>query len=452
MRFDHTVSNKQRIYGHYTQYFKKEGPYRDYFQNDATGQFARIQPFNVALDDTYMLGPHFVVDIRYGFQRFQVASNPKSTGFDLSTLGFSQSVVDQLAYRSQIQRVFPRIDVSGVQSLQTETPNFTADDIHSLFVDFHRPVGNHALRFGAEGRVYRKNAMTYTDATPHYVFSTSYTVATDGSASAPSGVGQGMAAFLLGQPTSGLVNVSDTYSIKSSMYGAYLQDDWRITPKLLLTLGLRYEYAGPMSERFDRTNRGFDPSAVLPISAQVEASYAANPIPELPTSQFRARGGLLFAGVGGQPHTLYPAAKRDFMPRLGFSFNPFRNTVVRGGYGIFFLDNGVVSRLGPYQPGYSQTTNLLPTLDNGRTFVANLGNPFPSGIQKPTANKLGPMTYAGQAINYFDTGLRTPYMQRWTWFAQQLMPGRSPSRWGIRGAGPPACASARTTTACRTSI
>jgi hypothetical protein len=433
MRFDHTISSKQRVYGHYTQYFKKEGPYRDYFENLATGQMAKIQPFNVAVDDTYLLGPHFVVDVRYGFQRFQIASNPKSTGFDLSTLGFSQSLVDQLAYRMPLQRTFPRIDVSGVQSLQTETPNFTADDIHSLFVDFHRPVGNHALRFGAEGRVYRKNAATFPDATLHYTFSTSYTVATDGSASAPSGVGQGMAAFLLGQPTGGTINISDTYSIKSSMYGAYLQDDWRIFPKLLLTLGLRYEYAGPMSERFNRSTRGFDPSATLPITARVEANYAASPVPELPTAQFRARGGLLFAGDGGQPHTLYPPQKRDFMPRIGFSSNPFRNTVIRGGYGIFFLDNGVVSRLGPYQLGYSQTTNILPTLDNARTFVANLGNPFPSGIKKPTGNSLGAMTYAGLTVNFFDTGLRTPYMQRWTWFVQQLMPGRFSLKVGYAG-------------------
>ena len=119
----------------------------------------------------------------------------------------------------------------------------------------------------------------------------------------------------------------------------------------MLTLGVRYEYNGPMSERFDRTTRGFDPTAVLSIASQAQANYAANPIAELPPSQFQAKGGVLFAGIGGQPRKLFPAETLNFMPRVGFAYTLSKSTAIRGGYGIYFLDNGIVSRIGPYPLG-----------------------------------------------------------------------------------------------------
>ncbi|HCC58875.1 MAG TPA: hypothetical protein DEQ47_16765 [Solibacterales bacterium] len=434
VRVDHVIGDKQRLYGHVAKYFKTEGPFRDYFLNQASGQFARIQPLNVATDYTYIFSANFVMDLRYGFQRYPIAGTPKSVGFDLSTLGFPQAVVNQLAYRNPLSVTFPTVGVSGVQTLNGENPSYTGDDIHSWFADFNHPVGNHALKFGGEGRVYRKNAYSYTDGTPRFFFGTAFTNGPlDNSASSPGGVGQGMAGFLLGQPTNADVNINDSYAIKSTEYGAYLQDDWRITPKLTVTMGLRYEYAGPLSERFNRTTRGFDPTASLPIAAQVQSNYAANPIPEIPPSQFQVRGGVVFAGVGGQPHTLYPADTRNFMPRFGFAYHPLKNTVIRAGYGIYYLDNGVVSRFGPYQLGYSQTTNLIPTINNGVTLIANLENPFPNGIATPTGNRNGPMTNAGQGVAFFDTGLNTPYMQRWNWTMQQLLPGSFSLQLGYAG-------------------
>jgi hypothetical protein len=434
VRIDHMVSDKQRLYGHFTKWYKTEGPYRDYFLNDATGQLVNIEPLNLAIDDTYIVSPQLVIDVRYGYQRYPIGSGPKSQGFDLSTLGFPQAVVNQLAYRNPLSVAFPRVDVSGIQSLNSENPSFTGDDIHSWFVDINRPIGNHALKFGGEGRVYRRNAYTYTDGTPHFIFGTNYTNGPlDNSTSSPGGIGQGMAAFLLGQPTGGSININDSYALKSTEYGAYIQDDWRVAPKLLLTLGLRYEYAGALTERYNRTARGFDPTAALAISSQVQANYAGRPIPEIPASQFQATGGLLFAGVGGQPRTLYPAGAGNFMPRIGFSYNPFKNTVIRGGYGIYYLDNGIVSRYGPYQLGYSQTTNLVPTINNGVTFTANLQNPFPTGIVAPTGNGNGAMTNVGQGVNFFDTGLKTPYMQRWNWTMQQVLPGSFSLQVGYAG-------------------
>lgn len=422
IRLDHLLNQQHRLYGRYAQYFKTEGPYRDYFRNLASGKYFRARPFNIAVDDTFTASPALVIDMRYGYQRFPARNWSPSQGFDLSTLGFPQEVVSQLAYRHPVATMFPGVNVSGLQGLQQEgTSGQVGDDIHSWVADVNRPAGNHSLKFGGEFRVYRKNNYDFGNGTPRFVFGTTYTNGPlDNSPASPGGIGQGFAAFLLGMPSSGTLDYNDSYAVQSKYAGLYLQDNWRISRKLTLTMGLRYEYLGPMTERFNRSVSGFDPNAELPIAGAVRANYAANPAPELPASQLAVRGGVTFAGAGGRG--LFPAQKTNFMPRFGFAYTPFSKTVLRGGYGLYFLDTGITSRVGPYQLGYSQQTLIIPTLDNGVTYRATLANPFPDGVLKPVGRNQGAMTFVGRAASFYDSGLKTPYLQRWNLNVQQLFP------------------------------
>lgn len=424
-RVDHVLSERQRLYGRFTRYYKLEGPYRDYFQNAGSGRYFRGQPYNLVLDDTILVSPTLVVDVRYGYQRFPSSSWSPSAGFDLTSLGFSQAVASQLGYGEANSRTFPGINVSGVTGLQTEGgASRIGDDIHSIFTDINRPASNHMLKFGGDFRIYRKNSYNFGNATPRFTFGTTYTNGPlDNSPASPGGMGQGLAAFYLGLPSSGTIDRNDSFSVQSSYGGLYFQDTWRVRPKLTLTLGVRYEFVGSMTERYNRTVRGFDPTASLAISAQAKANYAARPSARLPVSAFQPAGGLMFAGAGGQPRSVFPSTG-NFMPRLGFSWNAIRNTVVRGGYGVYFLDTGVTSRIGPFPIGYDQTTDMVPTENNGVTFKSTLSNPFPDGILLPAGNSAGANTYLGRNISFFDTSLKPPYMQRWNFNVQQMLPGR----------------------------
>ncbi len=424
-RVDHTLTAKQRLYGRFTRYLKTEGPYRDYFQNGASGRYFQAQPYNFVVDDTYMISPRLVVDLRYGYQRFPSASWSVSQGFDLTSLGYSQQVASQLAYGQAIARTFPGITVSGLTGLQTEGgANQTGDDIHSWFADLNRPASNHMLKFGGDFRVYRKNLYNYGNATPRYTFGTTYTNGpVDNSPASPGGIGQALASFYLGIPSSGLIDRNDSTAVQSTYGGLYLQDDWRVTPRLTLTLGVRYEYMGPVTERFNRTVRGFDAGAQLAIASQALANYTARPSLLLPASAFRVAGGVTYAGLGGQPREVF-SSTGNFMPRVGFSWNPVKNSVLRGGYGVFFLDTGVTSRIGPFALGYDQTTEMVPSIDNGITYRSKLGNPFPDGILQPVGSSNGANTYLGRAISFFDNNLKPPYMQRWNLNLQQMLPGR----------------------------
>jgi hypothetical protein len=173
-----------------------------------------------------------------------------------------------------------------------------------------------------------------------------------------------------------------------------------------------------MSERYDRAVRGFDRTTPNPIAAQAIAAYAKNPIPQLPVSQFQVRGGLMFAGPGN--HALWNGEKNNFLPRFGFAFQLNQKTVVRGGYGIFYDTIGV-NRSPVVQSGFTSTTPIQASIDNGLHFIATTANPFPNGLLPPAGASAGLATYLGQPLTVYPTDRVQPYSQRWTISVQRTI-------------------------------
>jgi outer membrane receptor protein involved in Fe transport len=197
----------------------------------------------------------------------------------------------------------------------------------------------------------------------------------------------------------------------------FIHDDWRVTPRLTLNLGLRWDAERPPVERFNRMTFNFDPTVVNPVSAAAQAAYAqilaTNPSSVgvqqlaqlLPASAFKVLGAQLFAGVNGQPRTVYNADWKEFQPRAGFAWRLGPNTVMRGGFGRFVqptYDTGG-------QNGFSVTTPLTATTNNYLTPFDTLANPFQNGIQNPTGSALGPLTNLGQAVNWLNQNPLRPY-------------------------------------------
>ncbi len=179
-----------------------------------------------------------------------------------------------------------------------------------------------------------------------------------------------------------------------------------------------------MRERFNRSVKGFDFAAVSPIEAAVKTNYAANPIPQVPADQFRVRGGLTYPAVNGQSNLLWNTNKKNFMPRLSFAYSITPATVLRGGYGIYFEPIGVPNQ-DVIQTGFSQTTTLVPTLDNGLHFIATAANPFPGGFLLPLGAAGGLSANLGQSVSFFNQDARNPYVQRWQFALQRSFRGQS---------------------------
>jgi hypothetical protein len=232
-----------------------------------------------------------------------------------------------------------------------------------------------------------------------------------------------MASLLLGLPTGGLITRIASISELSKYMALFVQDDWKVSRKLTVNLGMRYELEVPTSERYNRANRGFDFNATNPIQAAAQANYAMNPISEIPANAFQVKGGLLFAGVNSVPRGTWNTDPHIFMPRIGLAYQLRDNTVVRTGYGIFFESLGA-DRYDVVQQGFNQDTSLVPSLDNGQTFQATLANPFPHGLLAPPGASLGLETFLGQPVNFFWPGRRPGYTQRWTLDIQHEFPKR----------------------------
>jgi hypothetical protein len=423
IRADHNVTDKNRMYVR-TSWYNRVSNYNNYFDNIATGEWFEFRSRSAVIDDVHTFNATTVLNVRYGYNRFirGTNANPGQRGFDLTTLGFPA------AYNNAIPveiRRFPRFDISGYQGTGIGG-EFRPNDTHSLNATLNKFRGSHSLKMGTEFRAYREtNRFFANNQTGQFNFDSTWTRGPlDNDPSSPNQLGQSVAAMLLGLPTaSSFVARTADYAEQSLSWALFLHDDWKVNSRLTLNLGLRWEWDGPLTERFDRSVRTFDPNVVQPFEAAARARYAANATPEVPASQFNVRGGLTFANVNGQPRSLYNTPRNNFMPRFGFAYKLDNKTVLRGGYGIFFGFLG--QRRGDViQTGFSRNTNFIPTQDNGLTFVSTLSNPYPNGILEPLGAAQGAQTFLGQSITFFNENPRRPYMQRWQMgFQRELAKG-----------------------------
>jgi hypothetical protein len=177
-------------------------------------------------------------------------------------------------------------------------------------------------------------------------------------------------------------NMDPAMSLHS--FGMYLQDNWRATPKLTVSAGLRYENQRPATERHNRLAY-FDKTAVNPISVP----FGSN----LP-------GAFEYASVDGRSRYAWEPDNLNFAPRLGLAYQITDRLVVRAGSGIFYGPaSAMVSYDNPGEfPGYTSQTNWVGS-QNGYTPTNLVSNPFPGGPNQPTGNTLGPLTLVGNGAS-----------------------------------------------------
>jgi len=209
--------------------------------------------------------------------------------------------------------------------------------------------------------------------------------------------------------------------MQEKYFGIYLHDDFKLSSKLTLNLGLRWELETPLTERFDRLVAGFANDQSNPIEAQAKTNYAKNPIPELPVDQFKVLGGLTFVSTGGIGRSPYKGEKNNFQPKVGFAYQLLPKTILRGGYGVFHDTIGVNSNTG-IQTGFSQSTPIQASLDNGQTYIADVTNPLPTGLRPVVGAAGGLMTNIGQDLTFYDQNLLQPFAERWSFGIQQMLP------------------------------
>lgn len=413
VRIDHNVSDRERLFFRYS-HTDFSGQFDRYVKDSTVRGRTRQRPHRgAALDNVWVISPEWVLDSRYGFTWFREVQSFNNIGFDLKQFGFPSSLIAQLDPQAIS---FPQVVVSGLLQLGNDGGFRQTYYSHSLLHTLSWTKGLHAVRFGADMRLLYDNSYTYGNVSPRMNFDTAYTRGPlDNSTSAP--FGQGLASMMFGIPTGGYIDLNDSRAESSRFHAFFVQDDWRITRKLTLNLGWRWEIETPTKERYNRGTRDFDFATPSPIEAQARAQYARATIPEIPASAFRTLGGVTFLGAGGHPRTIRDPYYRAIMPRIGFAYQLTPRSVIRAGYGIFYsllgADFSDVS-----QPGFSQRTNIVPTNNNGISYVASIANPFPGGLEKPKGASSGLLTFLGRSPGFFSADGRRPYTQRWNFNIQ----------------------------------
>ena len=384
--------------------------------------------WGIVVDDVHVFNPGLLLNVRYGITYENNIGNRGSQGFDLLSLGLPSSLVTEINSKLGPEGIaFPQVFIegttaaaSGYTSLSNNGGTRAATNYHTAQATVTKISGAHSMRAGSEFRLMRDTGFNYGNVAPQLQFVGTYTRGPlDTAAAAP--IGQGLASMLFDIPSGGTITNNASKAEQSSYLGLFIQDDWRITRKLTLNIGLRWEYEAPVTERYNRTVRDFDFATANPVSVQALANYTASPVPEVPVSSFKTIGGLLFAGVASLPRGLWKSDKNNFAPRIGLAYQLNAKTVIRSGYGIFYDVLGV-DRSDVNQGGFNQPTNLIPTLDNGQSYVGTLSNPFPNGIEVARGASDGLATFLGRQVTFFTERPLNPYNQRWSLSIQRQLP------------------------------
>lgn len=418
-RLDHAFSENHRAFLRLHYDFWKENK-NDSFGTGIQGLFSNRPNRGVALDDVIVLNPTLVLNLRYGFSSTKWWELRRTRGYDLARLGFSPNLLRLIERRLA---PIPRVQVGGYTTLSNWENGDGANSslTHSVAAHLTRLLGKHGMKFGADYRVYRSfYARQPQGVAPDFSFGTTYTRGPlDNSPAAP--IGQDLASLLLGIPD-GTMGIIASAALQDQYLALYWHDDIKLTPRLTLNLGVRWEYETPMTERFDRLVSEFDFDVPNPIEAQARANYAARPIPEISPAEFRVRGGLTWVRQGGRGRSPLRGERNNLMPRIGFAYQLTPKTVLRGGYGVFYNPNGTAVTV-PIQTGFTQMTPIQASLDSGLTYVATTANPFPQGLLAPLGPAGGLTTNLGQAIEFYNYNEKYAYAQRWSMGVQRVLPG-----------------------------
>ena len=390
VRWDHIFSDRDKFYVLGT--FQHGSEYRDstgFGPPAGSGDVgSQRTDQNYVLAWTRTLSPTAVLDVRGSYGRF-TSDFPRYTDFGLTADKIGITQVFHAA--TFAKNTVPRFTVQGYQQLFACCDNVESWNTYNQW-NFSPSLtmthGKHTSHYGFEYNYVAFGDTSYGYSNGNFDFSRFWTRQNDARDGGQFD-GAGLATLLLGTPTSGFVDWNETAYRTRPYFGFYVQDDWRIAPRVTLNLGLRYEVQVPWLERFNRNNRGFDFNNKNPYSDTVLAKWAflasqwtacangtaatctidgnnysqanAKKYP-YPTAPGMLVGGYLFPGVSGQPRRLYDTDWTNIAPRVGIAWRVLPKTVLRAGGGVYYQSPDQNNT----RTGFSLRTNYVTTLDNGQ--------------------------------------------------------------------------------------
>ena len=333
MRLDHRFSDKDSLFGRYSRN-RNTRKNRTWSMGpaDTDARDDQRDNHNVLISASHIFSPTMINELRVGATRqYLVFQHPS----------FDQDFPAQLGFPPIFpQDAFPAVQIEGMLFFGSGRGGFAAGHRrqHTVQVADSLTIvkGKHTLKVGTDQRWVRLNFVNRLNPSGNFGFNSSLTNDPQRTA----GTGFGMATFLLGEVATGSQSVRPFFSFHTGSNGSYIQDDFKVTRRLTLNMGLRYDVSSGPVERWDRSSN-FDP-------------FVTNP-------QTNTPGALLYAGVSKDRHFTLPP-KDNFGPRFGFAYDLTGDgkTSLRAGYGLIYsmLESGDTAGDTSNSLGFSVDTTI----------------------------------------------------------------------------------------------
>ena len=385
----------------------------------------RRRPHVLAINNTNVLNDSTVLALRYGWLTWQDQTDTATYQPGLASLGFSNSYVN--AINPLGRTMFPELlfdNIDTVGGWGGDRTRWTGR--YAINATLTKLFGSHSIKAGADVR--ELGLQVTTELSPNsggrflagsFSFDRFFT-SRDGLG------GHDFASMLLGLPVEGSVPFNEGEGEWfTRYYGAYVQDDWRVSSNFTLNYGVRLEHEGGLREIENRQTVGFDQSAVSPLDGIVPKTGLL--------AGRTLRGGLIFAGVDGAPEHQGDPPAIKVAPRVGTTYAFNADTVLRSGYGIFYAP-WQYNQSNHGQTGFSRQTALNQSSSETDVPLTTLENPFPAGLQQPIGSSLGLLTGVGGNIGFIDQDKGAPIVHQYSVDLQRELPGEMAITVGYQGA------------------
>ncbi|WP_263385901.1 TonB-dependent receptor [Granulicella arctica] len=398
-KWDENISSKDRFSFHYGYWERVERRSYVGFSNAAdNGQLPHGERSHTfTLEETHTVSPNLLLDFR---SNVSIRADYSFGGprFDPTTLGLSSADLAGMGPAAAVE--FPYIQVSEFASLGTNNNSQTVSNSLLLFPSVTWVKNKQTIHAGVDARFQQSGNNIVGGGNSLYVDRQW----TQTNCCGPYDVASGnsIASLLLGNLTSGSNTINVKTFFSSHYWAPFVQDDWKVTRKLTLNLGVRWDFAPAQTERNNFANYAFNTTATNPINSQVTVP-----------GHGQLLGGITYLGVNGNPRAPFALTKGNVQPRVGFAYALNDRMVLRGGFGESFRSQ----QAAPSTYGFSATTNYQasdPTRPS--TSYPNLANPishlYPSVIQ-PTGSSLGMLEQLGQSPFFLNPHYKIPSF--WTY-------------------------------------
>ena len=348
---------------------------------------------NFLISETHTFSPKIVNELRYAFNysRFAILNpgynNPKAAA-NLGLGGVPEGPT------APLNGGLPTTTIGGIASFGSHAyrPELEYADEYQLLDNISWTLGNHSLRLGFSYQAIRSFVLEPPSSHPAYSFGGSIT-----SKPGTANTGSGVADFLSDNMSGGSISPYGTFNDAQVLPAGYVQDDWRVTRKLTLNLGLRYEYFQPYKEMAGKQGNFYANSVGVATGSAVYLlpSQARN-YPLNPAFVSALASNNIALQYTDNPR-LTSVSATNFAPRVGFAFMPVLSTVVRGGYGIFYQ--------GQQQAGAAEN------LATNYPFLFSDSFPVPSGTNCTVGNSCANNGYTLETgfQNLIDQGLTSAF-------------------------------------------